>query len=364
MTIKHINFSDSPVMRGLERNAIKNKTFQPKAEEIVKQASLNKYASTNNLYNDMFILASGLRQSGFLKEAEILENKIIICKQADTHLYRAIDEDGEDLIDFAHPDGSVHISDAKDDNGNIENPLSKHKKIVDIVNKQPTGKMASILINAAETLNIKTSQFDINNYIKPKSEVTPTDVATTNSVSGAIDAENTAKFHNLLDNLKTNLRILGAILVSGFPEYKNLMSYLNSPPSLGITNEMKRVTLNDFKNKFSVLNKLTEGSADRELLKFLPSFGVSNSEKDWQGNVDLSKGKLDTSKEKLNVTINNIFVAYNTTLSFLSSLIGDSIENKLQHKSSSDVVSIDQIKSVINIFARSVRFLENWRKIA
>jgi cob(I)alamin adenosyltransferase len=146
MTLKHINFSDSPVMRELERRAVKQGTFQPQVEEIVKQAALTpKYAASGNLYNDMFAVAKGLRQLGFEKEANSLEEKILICKQAETHLYRAIDEDGEDVLEFAHPDGDTHIADAKDNHGEVETGLSAHQKIIEMLSKQPTGKTAQVL---------------------------------------------------------------------------------------------------------------------------------------------------------------------------------------------------------------------------
>jgi hypothetical protein len=60
---------------------------------------------------------------------------------ANTHLYRAHDEDGEDLINAAHPDGDVNMGDGE--HGDVETILSQHKKIVDVVEKMPAGKLAS-----------------------------------------------------------------------------------------------------------------------------------------------------------------------------------------------------------------------------
>ncbi len=160
MTLKHIKFIDSPVMRELERQAIKKGTFQPQVEEIVKQASLPlKYAASGNIYDDMFVLVKGLRVIGLEQEASSLEDKIILHKQAETHLYRVIDEDGEDLLEFAHPNGNTHIADAKDENGDVETGLSAHNKIIQILNTQPTGKVAKILSNT--------------NYILKKAQETP-----------------------------------------------------------------------------------------------------------------------------------------------------------------------------------------------
>ena len=70
-----------------------------------------------------------MRSKGLVKEAVALEDKIFIFKQAESHLYRAIDEDGEDVINFAHPDGDHTVSDAQNHNGDVETILSNQKKI-------------------------------------------------------------------------------------------------------------------------------------------------------------------------------------------------------------------------------------------
>jgi len=152
MTFKHGKFSDSPVMRQLERVAIKKGMFKP--EEIVKKASISLEPS-EDLFSDILKLANSLRDRGFEKEANELEDNIITYKTAETHLYKAIDETGEDLLEFAHPNGSVKMHDAKDEMGVVEDLLDKHEKILKIVNKTPTGKYASVLSALAEDLGIK-----------------------------------------------------------------------------------------------------------------------------------------------------------------------------------------------------------------
>lgn len=153
MTFKHnINFLDSPVMRELERHAISKGII--KLAPITKEASVKSLDPTDDLLIDLFKLADGLKEKGFNKAAESLEDKVLAFKMAETHLYRVIDEDGEDLIGFAHPK-KVNVADAKDDNGTVENLLEQHKKIVDIVNKNPTGKIASVLSEVEDLFEIK-----------------------------------------------------------------------------------------------------------------------------------------------------------------------------------------------------------------
>lgn len=94
----------------------------------------------------MLKLCNGLREKGLVKHAEELEQKFITYKAlnktaANTHIYRAHDEDGEDVINAAHPDPDPNMGDG--DLGDVENIVSKHKKIVDVIQKQPTGKLGS-----------------------------------------------------------------------------------------------------------------------------------------------------------------------------------------------------------------------------
>src|SRR3972149_1649548 len=114
MTFKHINFYDSPVMLQMERDAISKglfKTAASEVEDIVKKASFKKesYEPSEDLFNDIVKLADGLRKRGFAEDAENLENRLLEYKVAETHLYRAIDEDGDDIIGFAHPDGEAKV---------------------------------------------------------------------------------------------------------------------------------------------------------------------------------------------------------------------------------------------------------------
>lgn len=145
MTHRHIKFQDSAVMRELERQEIKKSGNSIKLEQMVKQAS-SKPLATGDLLNDLFTLANSLRARGYVKQAEQLENKLFLCKQAETHLYRALDEDGEDVIERAHPDGDVEMGKAQDQNGMVETIVSRHKKMVDVVNKKPTGKQAETIV--------------------------------------------------------------------------------------------------------------------------------------------------------------------------------------------------------------------------
>jgi hypothetical protein len=66
-------------------------------------------------------------------------------------LYETTKEKGEDLVDAAHPKGS-HKLEGVDGDATVETILDQHSKIVDIINKKPTGKLASSrdIINAVK----------------------------------------------------------------------------------------------------------------------------------------------------------------------------------------------------------------------
>jgi hypothetical protein len=137
--MKTYDFDDSPVMRELERLEI--------AKNGIPECKIEKKASTDesdSLICKLSSLSKSLRKIGKYNEADNLDTKIVKYVTAEnTHLYRAHDEDGEDLIDFAHSDGAVKVHDSKEGYGVVETQITQHKKIVDMLNKQPTGKYAS-----------------------------------------------------------------------------------------------------------------------------------------------------------------------------------------------------------------------------
>lgn len=130
--IKHLN-----IMADLA-----NKTPVKPAEVSISALLNTEHQPTVD--EQILSLCSKLRADGFERQASSLEQKFLIYRTATTHLYRAIDEDGEDLVDAAHPDGENPICDADKDLGTVETIVTRHKKIVDVVNKQPTGKLASV----------------------------------------------------------------------------------------------------------------------------------------------------------------------------------------------------------------------------
>jgi hypothetical protein len=117
--------------------------LEGKKPEIPDVSILLSQSEDTSLTPLLLTLCNKLRFTGFSKHADQLEKKFLMLKTAQTHMYRAHKETGEDLINSAHPDGDNKIvPDVSDNLGDVETILSKHKKIVEIIQKEPTGKLA------------------------------------------------------------------------------------------------------------------------------------------------------------------------------------------------------------------------------
>lgn len=146
MTFKHIDFYDSPVMRELERQVIKSKNISaPTVADIVKNAwetrsiPSTKFTSTGDLFVDLLHLAEGLRERGFISNANVLEQKIFAYKKAAQY---------NSELSSAHPDGDITMDESATDGlGDVETLESTHEKMLEVINKIPTGKQAALVAN-------------------------------------------------------------------------------------------------------------------------------------------------------------------------------------------------------------------------
>lgn len=158
MSFKHDKFDASPVMRSLEKLAISKGMMKP--EVVVKQASsIKDLTPTSDFTQNLLKLCSGLRSSGFEKQADELEVKYLQFKQAGVDIYNTSKETGEDLVDFAHPKGS-HKLDGVDGDAVVETIVEQKAIIEKIVGKTPTGKLASKdIINLVKVALAEEDQF-------------------------------------------------------------------------------------------------------------------------------------------------------------------------------------------------------------
>lgn len=159
MTFKHSKFEDSVTMRSLEKLA-REKGWVKSEPPMTKSASSQpNLMPSGSFVENVLKLCSGLRSAGYEKYASELENKLVNYKQAQT-LYETSKEKGDDLVHAAHPKGSHKLENVEGDEAVFEDIIDKHLKHVQVVEKQPTGKLASSrdVISAVKVVLGQTAQ--------------------------------------------------------------------------------------------------------------------------------------------------------------------------------------------------------------
>jgi len=153
-------------MRSLEKVAINKGLIQP--DVIQKTASVKQadYQPTSDLMGNVVKLCQGLRQQGQDKIASELESNFLHYKQAQT-MYDTHGETGEDLIHSAHPKGSYKLDGVKSDEAVVEDILDHHLKMLEVVEKTPTGKLTSAsLINKVKLALGENRATELNQAIQ------------------------------------------------------------------------------------------------------------------------------------------------------------------------------------------------------
>lgn len=151
MTYKHISFDESPVMRELARRAVASGKVE------IKPVDKHGLMATGDLFMDLVSLADGLREKGYVKEAEELEQKMFAYK-------KAAGEYSPEL-DLAHPDGDFEVNPenpASDQLGEIETLESEHNKIVEVATKSAQKKISEIVKAAEYILKVGQQADEIN----------------------------------------------------------------------------------------------------------------------------------------------------------------------------------------------------------
>jgi len=213
--IKHLDLMDSLA-----------KSDPREADEVILQDDVRA-----SLEENILKLCVGLRAKGLGKQAESLESKFIIYKSAaNVHLYRVHDEDGEDLVHAAHPDGDVNMGDGE--YGDVETTVSKHKKIVDIINKQPNGKLASIVEQCKIVLGVKKKLAQKANYNDKITECVNEGFNYANNIVKEIETISAEKYRtegtaivseSVLNEIKEDLEDARQIKDAGNLDYNKIM---------------------------------------------------------------------------------------------------------------------------------------------
>lgn len=238
---------DGETLRNLVKNAHDKGIFKEESRisKIMKAAATAKPAvdltPSDNVQENLLKLCSGLRERGFAAYAAKVEDRIAQLKVADVHMYDVHGETGEDLLEFAHPEGSVEVAEAEGDNGVVEDKLDEQKKLIEIVQKSAAStKKAEVIEQVKLALRGPGTSFLV-------SEAAPT-------------AEAGAAYAAIVDSIKDRLgqlvQVFGTKGVAGDPGVKSLTKQVQEVfiPSLDIIKrealEGKADTIPQFLNAF------------------------------------------------------------------------------------------------------------------
>lgn len=170
MSLKTKKFNDSVVMKSFKHLALEKGMIKP--EEIKKEAKaaldLNP---VEDFTSNVMKLIAGLRKDGLEKFANDLEDHFVNYKMAESS-YGVHKETGDDLVDMAHPKGSHKLEGVLGD-ATIETILDNHLKMMQIVNKKPSGKLSSAkeIINAVKVSVAQENQVSDDELDKETSKL-------------------------------------------------------------------------------------------------------------------------------------------------------------------------------------------------
>lgn len=140
MTFRTADFRNSETLRSLQRLALEKGLIKP---ELKKEASAQPVSQPSEHFSENLVaFCEQLRSGGFEKYANEIEVKYLLMKQAETaRFYDVTGEKGEDLVEFAHPEGGKKLDKDWSELGEVETIIEKQKKIQDAILKTPTGKL-------------------------------------------------------------------------------------------------------------------------------------------------------------------------------------------------------------------------------
>lgn len=206
MTYKHVKFEDSSVMRSLEKVAVQKGLVKPEPMTKMATTTTVNLVPTASLTQNIIKLCGGLRQKGLHTYADELEVQLLNYKRAQT-LYETSPEQGKDVIEFAHPQGSHKLEDVESDEAVFEDVLDQKLKMLEMINKNPTGKLSSL--QAIQAVRVIFAQNQEDQQLQGKiagltgkinNMIAVIDAKTSSELTFSITAAYTDKIRELLKN--------------------------------------------------------------------------------------------------------------------------------------------------------------------
>lgn len=284
MTFKHGKFEDSSTMRSFTKVA--EQKGWVKSEPLQKKASADSLdlTPTASLTENVLKLCAGLRQSGMDKYADEVEKNFFNYKRAND-LYNVHKEKGDDLVDAAHPDGS-HKMEGVEGDAVIETILDKHLMHLKMIDKKPTGKLATSLdilkavkvVLAQDTAALQ-SKLDslmagIRSAANSITNLTEADLTVSWSgfAQGIVDLTqkpsiaNLKKIKDIMGKQYTRLKP-GGVIFSGISEE----AWIRVEPKIGLINSNADKAMEVIRQMVQVQEKGEEGGVAKEEAKETPS---------------------------------------------------------------------------------------------
>lgn len=287
----------------------------------------------------MLKLCDELRSQGFSKQADALESKFVNYKSAASSIYKTQKETGEDLLNSAHPGADPNV--ANGDLGDVENLVSKHKKIVDIVNKQPTGKYAKYinqckiaLGEGVDDLYLSTSDiFDqyVNLYNNIQTQLGESDgnLQFFNSVRDALNERKLYEFPQLEN-----------ALISSTENYKE-----ESSPGFFSGPEFETKWTNEILPMFDMLKSLAVKFSDN--VKKIRAAEASHKKEE----VISKYSPGQKSKDKRSLDLINYFKHYTDTINSWKNKVNTDPENSQEDKANANKWLDASSKELEDLFA-------------
>lgn len=153
MTIKHIGFMDSVVMRAYQRVAVEKGLVTPDVKQYIEKAAAErvKETPTGHLLFDVGQLVNDLNDKGYYKEAKALADKLDLYKSAQDEVFSK-------MLEEARVE-QKEVSKSKEDDGKVDGLVETHKKMRESAEKEAkAAEVVSLLKMAAHALNVKTAQ--------------------------------------------------------------------------------------------------------------------------------------------------------------------------------------------------------------
>ena len=287
MTYRHIGFSDSIVMRELEKIArdkglIEEELYIP---QLKKKAS-NRLVETGDVFVDAITLAAELRERGFNKQAAALENKAIIYKSAynnntpastmeerqerESVLYNT--KFGQGILNNAHLPLELPKLPSSINEGHFETIEEINKILVESTKHQPIGKLGNVIrylnkialdtavcsaqdlineinahINVIEKQNSQFKADDIVHNLKLLTDIAPT----------GYDIKQIMEQANLSLNTTTVILPKNRVIMESFSKSSTYLDAFNKMGKLGLTGLTIQGAIN-YNQQMNILKTFTE----------------------------------------------------------------------------------------------------------